>query len=91
MTKKDFIKRVATENGRTIKEVTPVFDMIFDELGKVLIEGEYLTILGFGRFDVVMRKARAARNPQNGEIVMLPTFKAVKFKPCEELKKAVKE
>lgn len=55
-----------------------------------LINGDKITITGFGSFETVDRVAREGRNPQTGETISLPAFKSPKFKPGKTLKDAVR-
>lgn len=48
---------------------------------KVLIDGEDLNIINFGKLEVVERAPRLGRNPKTGEEVKIEARKAVKFKP----------
>jgi DNA-binding protein HU-beta len=48
-----------------------------------------VTLVGFGTFSKVRRKARKGRNPQTGDPIKIKASKAVKFKPGKKLKDAV--
>jgi DNA-binding protein HU-beta len=52
--------------------------------------GDTVTLVGFGTFKVVERKARKGRNPQTGEEIDIKASKAPKFTPGKALKEAVK-
>ena len=47
---------------------------------EALYRDEAVEIRGFGRFKIVMRKARIGRNPKNSEAVQIPAKKAIKWK-----------
>ena len=49
-----------------------------------------VTVVGFGTFKVIKRKARKGRNPQTGEEIKIKASKAPKFTPGKSLKEAVK-
>ncbi len=51
--------------------------------------GDTVTLVGFGAFKVVQRKARKGRNPQTGEEIDIKASKAPKFTPGKALKEAV--
>ena len=55
-----------------------------------LKNGEDVTLIGFGSFKVVKRKARKGRNPYTGEEIKIKATKAPKFTPAKALKEAVK-
>ncbi|MGB5985546.1 MAG: HU family DNA-binding protein, partial [Desulfobacterales bacterium] len=48
-----------------------------------------LTLVGFGTFKKVRRKARTGRNPQTGEAIKIKAHNVVTFKPGQKLKDAV--
>ena len=48
-----------------------------------------LTLVGFGTFSKVRRKARKGRNPQTGEAIKIKAKNVVKFKPGKKLQDAV--
>jgi DNA-binding protein HU-beta len=48
-----------------------------------------VTLVGFGTFSKVRRKARKGRNPQTGDPIKIKASNAVKFKPGKKLKDAV--
>ena len=48
-----------------------------------------VTLVGFGTFAKVRRKARKGRNPQTGEPLKIKARNAVKFKAGKKLKDAV--
>jgi DNA-binding protein HU-beta len=48
-----------------------------------------VTLVGFGTFSKVRRKAREDRNPQTGEVIEIKASNAVKFNAGKKLKEAV--
>ena len=48
-----------------------------------------ITLVGFGTFSKVRRKARKGRNPRTGEEIKIKASNAVKFTPGKKLKEAV--
>ena len=48
-----------------------------------------VTLVGFGTFSKVRRKARKGRNPQTGEDIKIKASNAVKFKAGKKLKDAI--
>ncbi|NVM20266.1 MAG: HU family DNA-binding protein [Desulfobacterales bacterium] len=48
-----------------------------------------ITLVGFGTFSKVRRKARKGRNPQTGEEIKIKASNAVKFKPGKALKDTI--
>ena len=91
MNKADLIKKVATEVGKTQKDLTVLIDTIFNTITDTLASGEKVSIAGFGTFDVIERAAREGRNPKTNETIMIKASKAPKFKASSALKDAVNE
>ena len=54
-----------------------------------LIRGEQVRIGDFGTFEIRECAARARRNPQTGEAIVIPASKTVGFKASKKLKEAV--
>ncbi len=48
-----------------------------------------VTLVGFGTFSKIRRKARKGRNPQTGEPIKIKASNVVKFRPGKKLKDAV--
>ena len=71
-------------------EAERVVEALFDTIASALKRGEEVSVAGFGKFTVKMRKAREARNPKTGEAVKVPASRAVKFSVAKALKESVK-
>ncbi len=89
MKKGDLINEVA-KLGSTKKEAQEAVDCVFSSITRALKKGDTVTLVGFGSFKVVERKARKGRNPQTGEEIDIKASKAPKFTPGKALKEAVK-
>ena len=70
-----------------------VLDALFDPgdglIVQALAAGGEVAVPGFGRFALVRRKGRTARNPRTGEPVEVPPHRAVSWKPAAALKRRV--
>ena len=55
-----------------------------------LKDGNDVTLVGFGVFQVSERAERQGRNPQTGETLTIPATKKPRFRPGKPLKEAVK-
>jgi DNA-binding protein HU-beta len=51
-------------------------------------KGEKVTLVGFGTFSSVQRKARTGRNPQTGSEIKIPAKRVPKFAPGIQLRDA---
>jgi DNA-binding protein HU-beta len=88
MNKADIINEVAKVVS-TKKEAQSAVDCVLDSITKALKKGDPVTLVGFGTFKVVKRKARKGRNPQTGEEIKISASKAPKFVAGNGLKDAV--
>ena len=89
MNKGDLINEVAKVVS-TKKEAQEAVDCVLSSITSAMETGDTVTLVGFGTFKVVERKARKGRNPQTGEEIDIKASKAPKFTPGKALKEAVK-
>ena len=89
MNKGELINEVAKVVS-TKKEAQEAVDCVLSSITKAMKTGDTVTLVGFGTFKVVQRKARKGRNPQTGEEIDIKASKAPKFTPGKALKEAVK-
>ena len=89
MKKDDIISKMVEDTNLTKAEADKAMTAFLDSVKEGLMNGEKITIIGFGSFSVVERKARMGRNPQTGQEIEIPASKTVKFKPGEKLKEVV--
>ena len=89
MNKSDLINEVAKVVS-TKKEAQEAVDCVFSSITKAMKTGDTVTLVGFGTFKVVDRKARKGRNPQTGAEIDIKASKAPKFTPGKAFKEAVK-
>lgn len=52
---------------------------------KTLLSGENISIINWGKLEVVERAPRLGRNPKTGEEVKIGTRKSIKFRPGKAL------
>jgi len=88
MNKTELINEVAKVVS-TKKEAQEAVDCVFSSITKAMKTGDTVTLIGFGTFKVVDRKARKGRNPQTGEEIDIKASKAPKFTAGKALKTAV--
>ncbi|MGG4451055.1 HU family DNA-binding protein [Brevibacillus porteri] len=90
MNKTELVTKVAETTELTKKDATKAVDAILDAIADALKEGDKVSLIGFGNFEVRERAARKGRNPQTGEEIEIAASKMPAFKPGKELKDAVK-
>lgn len=88
MNKGDLINEVAKVVS-TKKEAQEAVDCVVSSITRAMKTGDAVTLVGFGTFKAVERKARKGRNPQTGEEIDIKASKAPKFTAGKALKEAV--
>ena len=72
------------------KEAQAAVDCVLETIKAALKKDDTVTLIGFGTFKVVKRKARKGRNPKTGEEIKIKAKSVVKFVPGKALSDAVK-
>jgi len=90
MNKAELVEEVTNQTGVTKRASREAVDAMTSVISDTLARGEKVTLVGFGTFQVMKRKARRGRNPRTGETIEIPTKKVPKFKPGKDLREAVK-
>ena len=81
MTRSELVSKLANLHvGIVRRDLEKIVDIILFEITEALYRNEAVEIRGFGRFKIVMRKARVGRNPKNSKTVQIPAKKAIKWK-----------
>lgn len=81
MTKQEFISLYQEKMEiSTKKEAERLINGFFSTLEEILVNGDDLFVIGFGKFETTTKAARICRNPKTGEEVKVPEKKVVKFK-----------
>jgi DNA-binding protein HU-beta len=89
LNKGDLVGKIAKDVGITKAQAEAAFNSLINTITASAKKGQKVTIVGFGTFSVVKRKARTGRNPQTGAALKIPARKVPKFTPGSDLKKAV--
>ena len=89
MNKTDLVERIAASTGITKTAAAAAIDVFVDSVTMALKKGDRVTLVGFGTFSVLQRKARNGRNPQTGGVLKIAARRVAKFSPGVELKKHV--
>ncbi len=90
MNKAELVEEVANQTGLTRKACREEVDAVISVITDSLTRGEKVTLVGFGTFQVMERKARRGRNPRADEAIDIPARKLAKFRPGRELRSVVK-
>ena len=92
MNKAELVEEIQKALGEetTKKSAEDALDAVLEGLKKGIKKDKGVSLIGFGSFEVVKRKARKGVNPKTKEPMKIPASKAVKFKPGSGLKALVK-
>ncbi len=91
MNKADFVTALAEKTGMKKTEAEKALKGFTDVIVEALRNGEKVSLVGFGTFEVLEREAREGRNPRTGKTMTIPASKAPKFKAGRTFKEAVNE
>lgn len=90
MNKAELVEEVVNETGLTRRTAREAVNTVTSVITDALARGEKVTLVGFGTFKVMERKARTGRNPQTGQSIQIPAKKAPKFRPGKGLREKVR-
>jgi len=90
MNKAELVSAIATDAGVSKSVASKVLDSMINNVTESLKKGDKVTLVGFGTFSVIKRKARTGRNPQTGKEIKIPARKVAKFRAGAKLAEAVK-
>ena len=83
------VAKVAEKAAMTKKEAEKAVNAFVDSVEEALVEGDKVSLVGFGTFEVRERSARKGRNPQTGEEISISASKVPAFKAGKALKDSV--
>ena len=89
MNKVELISKIAEKAGLSKKEAAASLAAMQSTITDALKDGDSVTLIGFGTFEVKTRAARTGKNPRTGEAISIPEAKIPAFKARKALKDAV--
>ena len=89
MNKAELIAEVAAKTGLSKKDTEKAVNAALDTITASMKNGEKVSLVGFGVFDVKEREARMGRNPRTKEEIPIPASRVPQFKAGKALKEAV--
>jgi DNA-binding protein HU-beta len=90
MTKSELVAKMAEGAGITKAMAEKALNSFVSAVSDALTQGDKITLVGFGTFDVAERAQREGRNPRTGKTIVIPASKVVKFRPGSKLRDSVK-
>ncbi len=89
MNKADLVAAVAAKAELSKKDAEAAVSAVVAAITDALKDGEKVSLVGFGTFEVRARAARNGKNPRTGEKIKIKAAKAPAFKAGKALKDAV--
>ena len=89
MTKAELIAVVGEKADLTKKDADKAVSAVLEAITETLANGEKVSLVGFGTFEVKERAERLGHNPQTGDVMVIAASKAPVFKAGTALKAAV--
>ncbi len=89
MNKVELVEAMAKETGLSKKDTEAALKAFLKVCETELSNGNPISLIGFGTFDISNRSERKGRNPLTGAEITIPASKSVKFKPGKALKEKV--
>jgi len=87
MTKAELVEKIAKDAGISKVAAGKALSAFINGVTSTLKKKDgKVTLVGFGTFMKVNRKARTGRNPQTGAPIKIKARSVVKFKPGKDLK-----
>ncbi len=80
MNNKQFIAELARRMGYTAQDTQKMMYQLIDAMGDSLQEGNTVTVLNFGSFEVKKRLERIMVNPATGQRMLVPPKLTLGFK-----------
>ncbi len=87
MNKSEFVKAIADKAGYTIKDVNTFVDAYLEVVKEALIDGEKISLVGFGTYEVKEVAEKQGVNPATGEKITIAACK----KPVLKFSSALKD
>lgn len=89
MNKAELVGLVATNADVTQKDAARVMDAFTEAIMSTVANGQKVTLIGFGTFEVHLSTEREGRNPATGKALTIPAKMRPKFRPGREFKAQV--
>ncbi len=89
MNKADLVHAIAQDCEVTNKVAEDMINSFLSTVMKAVSGGDKVTLVGFGSFHSILRKARPGRNPATGVKIQIPEKTVPKFAPGKEFRDMV--
>ncbi len=89
MNKRDLVESIAGYARITRVQAARAVDAFVRSVQSSLVNGDRVTLVGFGTFAVSQRKARRVREPRGGRTMQIEAKRVARFAPGVELRAAL--
>jgi DNA-binding protein HU-beta len=89
MNKGELIDAISDQTQFSKKDCTTVLDALLAAIQAALEQGDKVTLVGFGTFEVRDRAAREGRNPKTGEPMAIPASRVPAFSAGKQFRQKV--
>ncbi|MFC2150647.1 HU family DNA-binding protein [Calditrichota bacterium] len=89
MNKSELVRAIAADADVSLKAAEAMVNSFTTNVTKSVSKGKKVSLVGFGTFSVVKRKARTGRNPATGKEIKIPAKKVPKFAPGKKFRDSV--
>jgi DNA-binding protein HU-beta len=87
--KRDLVESIAGNAHITRVQAAKALEAFIQTVQDSLVNGDRVTVMGFGTFAVSHRKARRVREPRRGITMEIKATRVARFAPGLELKSAL--
>jgi len=89
MNKAELVRAIASETGATLKATEAMLKAFTGIVSEAVADGDKVSLVGFGSFYSITRKARPGRNPATGRPITIPEKTVPKFDAGKEFRDMV--
>lgn len=89
MNKNELVAAIAERSGLSKKDSEKAVTAFMETVQSALAQGEKVSLVGFGTFEVRERSERSGRNPQTGEPITIPATRVPAFKAGKALRESI--
>ncbi len=89
MNKSELIDAIAAGAGLTKAQSKAALEATLEAIKNAMVDGDKVSLIGFGTFEAKEVAARTGRNPATGKTITIPASKKPAFKAGKELKASV--
>ena len=81
MVKSELVRKLCDMHPNILhRDIKKIIEIATFEIVEALCRNESVEIRGWGRFKIVVRKAREGRNPKNSKTIQIPAKRTIKWK-----------